>query len=193
MAGIRLLASSLILSSLASWVVADDVRTFDEDGIKYQETTQVVQRPITETRYEPREYTSYREKYTTDMQDVQRTYQVSVTRQEWVPGYQRTWNIFAPPVLSYRLLPVTRLETRTESVRIPVTKREMVPEKLVRQEPVTNTRMAQEKHIHRVAVGTVQDPNSPLVANRNDAAGGTKVNDDQPRNTGAVDWEPRRP
>ena len=93
--------------------------------------------------------------YTTDMHDSVRTYQVPVTEQQWVPGYQRTWNIFAPPVLSYRLLPVTRWETRTETVRVPITKREYIPEKQVQQVPITNTRLAEEKIVRRVPIGTV--------------------------------------
>ena len=73
MVRIRLFAGSLILSTLvASSLVADDVRTFEENGIKYQETTQTVQRLIPETRYEQREYTNYQPRYTTDMQEVQR-------------------------------------------------------------------------------------------------------------------------
>ncbi len=198
MVQIRLAVGVLITSlTVASSLVADDVRTFEENGIKYQETTQTVQRLIPETRYEQREYTNYQPRYTTDMQEVPRTYQVAVTRQEWVPGYQRTWNVFAPPVLSYRLIPVTRLETRSETVRVPVTKQEWIPQKQVQQVPVTNTKLAEEKHVHRVAVGTVQgEGGGALVANRADGTGGTKLESDPPR-TGPSEWrgesETRRP
>ena len=73
----------------------------------------MTQKPISETRYESRQYTTYHPRYTTDYHDSVRTYQVPVTEQQWVLGYQRTLNIFAPPVLSYRLVPVTRWETRS--------------------------------------------------------------------------------
>ncbi len=143
------------LGSLFATATADEVNYEVKDGVRYQVTRRVVQRPITETRYEQREYTTYRERYTTNMQETQRTYQVPVTQQQWVPGYQRTWNIFAPPVLSYRLMPVTRWETRTETVRIPTTKRDFIPEKAVQQVPITSQRIVEDEIVSRVAVGMV--------------------------------------
>ena len=191
----RMLAASLLLGTLsAAPLVADDSRIVDRDGIKYHETTRTIQRPITETRYEDQEYTAYNDRYTTEMQEVPRTYQVAVTQNQWVPGYQRTWNVFAPPVLSYRLMPVTRYETRTEVVKIPVTRHESIPTRQVRKVPVTKTHLAQEEHTSRVPIGTVGDGGT-LTASRADA-GGTKLESDPPR-TGTSDWrgglEPRRP
>ncbi len=93
----------------------------NKNGVRYQKIRQVTPKPINETRYEARQYTTYHPRYTTDMQDSVRTYQVPVTEQQWVPGYQRSLNVFKPPVLSYRLVPVTRWETRTETVRVPIT------------------------------------------------------------------------
>lgn len=175
---------------------ADEIRYIEKDGVKYQEIVRSVQRPINETRYEPREYTAYNERYTTDLQESQRTYVVPVTQQQWVPGYQRTWNIFAPPVLSYRLLPVTRMETRTETVRIPVTRRELIPTKQVQHVPVTTQRLAVEEHVSRIPVGVASDGSAPLVATRNDTLGGTKLESDPPK-TGTSDYrgglETRRP
>lgn len=180
------IAGALALGALiAPRSRADEVTYFEKDGIRYQKIRQVNQRPINELRYEQRESTAYRERYTTDMQESQRTYQVPVTEQQWVPGYQRTWNLFAPPVLSYRLMPVTRWETRTETVRIPVTKREVIPEKQVQQVPVWNTRLAEEETVRHVAIGTVAN-GTPSVA-RSEAAGSTKLEDDPPRE-GSTDW-----
>jgi hypothetical protein len=192
----RLLVASLVLGSIsAAPLAADDSRIVERDGIKYQETTRTLQRPITETRYEDQEYTAYNDRYTTEMQEVQRTYQVAVTQNQWVPGYQRTWNVFAPPVLSYRLMPVTRMENRTETVRIPVTKHESIPSRQVRKVPVTKTHIAQEEHTSRVPIGTVGDGGA-LVANRNDTGGGTRMESDPPR-TSTSGWrsglEPSRP
>jgi hypothetical protein len=179
----------------ASGLRADEVRYVEKDGIKYQEIIQTSQRPISETRYEQREYTTYTPRYTTDMQESVRTYQVPVTEQQWVPGYQRTWNVFAPPVLSYRLLPVTRWETRTETVRVPITRRDYIPEKRVQQVPITTQRLAQEDHIHRIPVGPATG-SAPLMATRDDSAGGTKLEGDPPKEGGSL-WkgglEPSRP
>ncbi|MGD9724557.1 MAG: hypothetical protein AB7O59_24955 [Pirellulales bacterium] len=185
------LAATLLAGMLATPAAhAQDVQYVDgADGIRYQVITQTTQRPINETRYEPR--TTYQERHTTDFQEVQRTYQVPVTEQQWVPGYQRTLNIFAPPVLSYRLLPVTRWETRVETVRVPVTRRDYIPQ--TQQVPVVTQRMAPEKVVRHIPVGTVGD--GTLTANRNDAAGGQQLESDPPRE-GAV-WrgglEPTRP
>jgi len=189
--------AALAVFSLAQLAArADEVRYIEKDGVKYQEIVRSVQRPINETRYEPREYTAYNERFTTDLQESQRTYVVPVTQQQWVPGYQRTWNVFAPPVLSYRLLPVTRMETRTETVRIPVTRRELIPTKQVQHVPVTTQRLAVEEHVSRIPVGMAGSGSAPLVATRNDTLGGTKLESDPPK-TGTSDYrgglETRRP
>jgi len=187
----QLLFGSLIVGALAlQALAADEVKTYEKDGVKYQEVRRVVQRPITETHYEPRQVTNYNERYTTDMQQVERTYQAPVTQQQWVPGYQRTWNLFAPPVLSYRLMPVTRWETRTETVRVPVTKREMIPVQVTQHVPVTSQRIVQDEHVSTYALGTVPVGGTPsdgtqpggaaAIANRNDAGGVQKM-DDPPR------------
>ncbi|HTU26965.1 MAG TPA: hypothetical protein VMF30_16280, partial [Pirellulales bacterium] len=54
---------------------------------------------------------------------------------------------------AYRLVPTTRYETRSETVKIPVTKVDVVPEKITQNVPVTQTHMAQEKVVTRVAIG----------------------------------------
>lgn len=149
------IAAILVLTALvAPGVRADEVTYFEKDGIKYQKIRQVNQRPITELRYEQQQSTAYRERYTTDLQESHRTYQVPVTEQQWVPGYQRTWNLLAPPVLSYRLMPVTRWETRSETVRIPITKREVYPETVTHQVPKYSTRYAEEEVVRHVPIGT---------------------------------------
>jgi hypothetical protein len=174
-----------VCAPAASGSFAQEVTYFEKDGIRYQRTRQVNQRPITETRYEQREGTVYRDRYTTEMQDSHRTYQVPITEQQWVPGYQRTWNVFAPPVLSYRLMPVTRWETRSEMVRVPITRRDVVPEKYVQQVPVYNTRYAQEETVRDVAIGTVANGTASVA--RSDSAGSTSLENDPPRE-GSSDW-----
>jgi hypothetical protein len=146
-AGVTLLAPS------AGRAIADDVKYLDEDGITYRETTQTSQRPVPQTTMQQRDYTYYRERYTTELQEVQRTYQVPITEYQWKPETHRTWNPFSPPYVAYRLVPQTRWETKSETVKIPVAKREVVPEKITQQVPVTTHRIAQEKVVTRVAIG----------------------------------------
>ncbi len=168
------------LTALAApLTLADDVRYYVDNGIQYRETTQVTQRPVTETRWEPHQTTVVQERYTTNMQDSVRTYQVPVTEHQWVLGTQRSWNIFAPPTLSYRLMPVTRWETRTETVRIPVTKRELVPTQQVQHVPVTNTKIGEERVVRHEIVGPVTSGSTSAVA-QGSSFGGSSLDGDPP-------------
>lgn len=160
-------ATLAVLASPAS--AQQNVRVVEENGIQYRETTNVTQKAIPETKWVPNETTQVSPRYTTEMQDSVRTYQVPITEQQWVPGYQRTWNLFAPPVLSYRLMPVTRWETRTETVKVPVTKVDYVPYKQVQHIPVTNTRIAEERHVSRVAIGIAPGASGGTAVARNPA------------------------
>ncbi len=150
----------------ASDAYAQNVQVVEENGIQYRVTTQVTQRAIPETKWVPSETTQVSPRYTTEMQDSVRTYQVPITEQQWVPGWQRTWNVFAPPVLSYRLMPVTRWETRTETIRVPVTKVDYVPYKQVQHIPVTNTRIAEERIVRREAIGIAGSAGGTAVASK---------------------------
>jgi hypothetical protein len=179
------ISALLLVAALAPNAKADEVEYFEKDGIRYQRIRQVTQRPITDVRYEPRESTYYRERYTTDMHDSQRTVQVPVVEQQWVPGLQRSWNIFAPPTLSYRLMPVTRWETRVETVRTPIVRREVIPEKQTVQVPVYNTRYAQEETVRHVAIGTVGSGTASVA--RSEPAPTTSLDNDQPREESS-DW-----
>jgi len=184
----KLIVASLALGAVVTATVrADDVEYFDQNGVRYQKIRQVTSKPISETRYESRQYTTYHPRYTTDYHDSVRTYQVPVTEQQWVPGYQRTLNIFAPPVLSYRLVPVTRWETRTETVRVPVTKQDYVAQQRVEQVPITTQRLVQDTHESVIAIGP-SGSGAPLVANSNSAAGGTRLDNSQSSSSSDAVW-----
>ena len=146
---------SLAQLSLASTACADEVRYFQKDGITYQETRRVVQRPIVETKYEQREQIFYREQYKTDFQQTTQTVQVPVTEYRTMACLQNRWNPFAQPYYTYRTVPMQRMEYRQQVVQMPVTRRELVPEKRIVQVPVTSQRIAEEEQITRVAVSNV--------------------------------------
>jgi hypothetical protein len=191
-------ATAVVGTLTATALRADDVTYEESNGVRYQVTRQVTQKLIPETKYEPRQYTTYRERYTTEMQEVPRTYQVPVTEQQWVPGYQRSWNPFAPPVLTYRLVPVTRMESRTDTVRVPSTRKEYIPETATQHVPVTTHHLAQEEHTHRVAVGPIQNgtvataPATTNSAANNAAVGGLNKVDDPPRDASLDQLDRRR-
>ena len=143
----------MLLALVAGRAMADEVKYLDEDGITYRETTQTTQRPVHHTTMQQRDVTYNRERYTTELQEVQRTYQVPITEYVWKPETHRSWNPFEPPYVAYRMVQQTRYETRSETVKIPVAKREVVPEKITQTVPVTTQRIAQEKVVTRVAIG----------------------------------------
>lgn len=151
------LAAFFALGSLfaAELAMADEVRYYVKDGITYQETRRVVQRPVIETKYEQREQIFYREQYKTNMQQSYQTVQVPVTEYRTMACLQNRWNPFAQPYYTYRTVPTQRMEVRQQVVQMPVTTRELVPEKRIVQVPVTSQRMAEEEQITRVAVSGV--------------------------------------
>jgi hypothetical protein len=161
----------MLLALGASGTMADEVKYLDEDGITYRETTQTSQRHIPQTTMQQREDTYYREQYTTELQDAQRTYQVPITEYQWKPETHRSWNPLSPPYVAYRWVPVTRWETRSETVKIPVAKRNVVPEKITRQVPVTTHHIANEKVVTRVAIGPSASHGAAGASNM--AAGGS--------------------
>jgi hypothetical protein len=144
----------LVLAGSGAWLPADDVRYFEKDGVTYRETRQVVRRPVVETRMEARDCTVYRDKFTTELQDTPRSFPVAITEYHWVPVWRRPLNPFAAPYLTYEMVPQTRWETRSDTMKTAVTRREVVPEKITQQVPVTTQRFVEDEIISRVAVGS---------------------------------------
>jgi len=58
---------------------AQEVREYVENGVRYRETRSKVMRPVTETRFEERERTVYREQYSTETEEYTRLVNVPVT------------------------------------------------------------------------------------------------------------------
>jgi hypothetical protein len=150
---VAILAAGIWCTAVGVLSAADQVTYEDKDGVTYRVTTRTVKRPILETKIQAQERTIYRQKVTTELQTVNRSYPVQTTRYQWMPVWQKSWNPFSPPYLVYRQVAVTDWETRQETVQIPVTKTEMVPEKLVDQTPVTTQRFVEDTYTERVAVG----------------------------------------
>ncbi len=177
-----LFLTSVVLLA-ASRATAQDVRYYEDNGITYRETTQTVRRAIPHTEIQSRDVTYYRERYTTDLQDVTRTYQVPVTQYVYEPYLSNRWNPFAQPTLNYRMVPKTSWETKVETVKIPVSRRDVVPETVTQQVPVTTHKVAEDKVVSRVAVGTTSSTAGTLAANPS-SAGGTTFNASNTTNLG---------
>ncbi|HEX4149310.1 MAG TPA: hypothetical protein VHY20_09995 [Pirellulales bacterium] len=133
-------------------VQAADVRYYQENGVTYRETRYKVQHPVTETVLVDQPRTVYREKIDTQLRDTVHTYQVPVTTYRYEPFILNRWNPFAKPIVAQRQVPVTEMVTRTETVKVPLTTRQIVPETTTVKVAVTRTRIVDEEITSRVAV-----------------------------------------
>lgn len=163
------------------------------DGKTYYETRQKILRPVQQTTYEERERTVYREEYSTAIEESQRVVHVPVTEYRWEAKWQGRWNPFVEPYLAYRLVPRTTWEPRAETVRMPVTHRNLVPTRVVDRIPVTSRQMVEEEVIRRTAV--VNPPNrdpfssgESRVVRRPVIGGVSELKSDPPRSGSADQW-----
>lgn len=142
---------------------ASEVRYYEQNGVTYRETRQVVQRPVCETEMRPTTQTVYRQEQATEMRETTRTWWSPVTEQAYEAVWMGRWNPFVEPHVVYRPVTRTRWEARTETVQAPVTVSRWVPHTQTKEMPVTVQRMVPEEVVSRVAVGT---PRVPTVASR---------------------------
>lgn len=179
-----LAALTLLAAPLATLGLAED-RFFTRDGVQYRETTQVVRRPVTETRYETEQQTVYRHELRTDVVESRRTVLVPVTEYRWETRVYGLWPII-PTYTAQQLVPYTRYETREEIVRSPVTRTELVPETRMVQKPVTTHRIVEEEVVRRVPVaGSTVQASTPISSER--VGGVAQLNSDPPRQ-GTTAW-----
>jgi len=145
-----------------------------KDGTTYRVTRSIVQRPVVQTELQDRQQTVYREVLkvlTTETHDTYRTYQTPVIEYQWVTKMHGRWNPFVQPYFTQSYAPVTRWQSRTEVVSVPVTRRQWVPETRTVQVPVTTVRMVREEITSRVALngppvgGLAQFHNDPPRTN----------------------------
>jgi hypothetical protein len=148
--------------SCSSVVFAQDSRQFRDNGVDYVETVQYASEPVATTQVDRREETVYREEIVTEMRESQLTVYAPVTEYVWQPRVHGL-GIIRPSTLAYHLVPQTRWEPRTHTVRMPVTVRQMRPETRVVEVPRRELGFAQRQDISR----TVLSPTStPRVASR---------------------------
>lgn len=167
---------------------ADNVREYDQNGLRYRETTRVVQRPVYETAWKEETRDVVRPVYATEQQPTTRTVYVPITEYVTQPVMRGRWNPFAEPYYEYRLVPVTRWEVRQETINIPVVRHEHRVEKQVVKVPVTTLRYENEEFIRREIVGRAiggADGSAASMASRDTGAsrqyGSKTLADDPPR------------
>ena len=146
----------------ASFGAEADVRYYQQHGVTYRETRAVVRRPVSQTRIEQREQTVYRQRYSTEMRSTTQSVVTPVVQYYWQAQWHGWWNPFQQPYLAYHAVPYTSWQTRQQTVRLPVTQRELVPEKRTVRVPVTTLRLVRKEEVSRVAVKPA--PSAPALA-----------------------------
>ena len=188
---------------------AGDVRYFEQNGITYRETRQVVQRPVYQTEMRPTTRTVYRQEQATEMRETTRTWWSPVTEHTYEAVWMGRWNPFVEPYLAYRPRTSTRWEARSEKVQAPVTVSRWVPHTETVETAVTVQRMLPEEIVSRVAVGgsRVAVPSAVAAAPANTGAlapvpwpapttavgGVARLDNDPPRRGANTAWRPSTP
>lgn len=151
---IALLVSYLAATSASAAAAADDIRYYQQNGVTYRETRTVIKQPVNDVQYRDLQKTFYRDRYTTEMRDVVRNSYVPVTRHAWQPRWHGQWNILQGPHLAYHLVPYTNWELRQQTIQVPTTRREVVPEMRTVRVPQTNLRHEDRVEVPHGPVGT---------------------------------------
>ena len=197
----RLLAATAVIWFLCPGrSPADETRYVRQAGTLYRETRQTVQRPVVETRIEESTRTVYREELSTELREEVRTYVDPVIEYRCEPYLVNRWNPLATPYLAYRMVPRTRWQCCSETVRTPVTCRRLVPVTETVRRPVTTCRMVSEERTTRVAVSVASPAAAPIaaMAARQPAAtvryeeigGVARLDKDPPRQGIRAAWRP---
>lgn len=175
-----------LLAILPAVSQADDVEVKNIGGQEYRITRRVVEKPMSKTEYKEVAREVYREQYVTDSHDTTRIVQVPVTEYRWETHLAGRWNPFSQPYYVQRLVPYTRLETRTEIVSIPVTRRNLVPETQIVTVPVTERWMAKHEIEERVAINPPAGKDVSTIATRPTLGGLQKLEGQSIPRTGVL-------
>lgn len=156
---VPVVTSVMLLSS----TIADEVRYYQQNGITYQETRRTVERPVWETKMQETTRTVYKEEYYTETKDVNQVYWYLVTTYRPNTYWVGRWNPFVEPYQKTDWIPETCWQQQTQTVKMPVTCRRLVPQEQKVQTPVSMQKMVTEEVVSRVAVSgpayqTVQQP-----------------------------------
>jgi len=198
-------ATAVVLLALAACAPrsrAQEVVYYEENGVTYRETRQLIRCPVAETKIQESEQTVYRPQWKTETRDLVRTYHVPVTEYRWEAYWQGRFNPFVQPYLAQRLVPSTRWETRTETVKVPTTSYSVVPEKSVVRTPVTTWKTVERQVTARVPVAgrivassTTSSPSGATGAQAASAGGASpgmggvaRLDADPPRQGSNLSW-----
>lgn len=166
----------LVWAELACrWAVAQtpppaavDVRYYDENGVRFQETRYQVRQPVREVRTVDQPVTEYQTTFRTAWEPRTVTSVVPVTQYEVVPRLHDWWRIFGEPYVAYHLEPYTVWTSVTHSTSVPVTRQETQPQTRTVRLAVPQLRFETQERVTRVALGPSSnfangDPSRPTT------------------------------
>ncbi len=192
-------------------VAANEVRYYEQDGVTYRETRQVVHRQVYQTEMRPTTQTVYRQEHVTELRETPRTWWAPVSEHTCEAVLMGRWNPFVEPHVVYRPTTRTRWEARTEIVQTPVTVSRWVPQTQMTEMAVTVQRTVPEEIISRVAVGGPSVPTlaptiaaapapsgalSPIprpMSTAGPVGGVARLDNDPPRQGASTAWRPSTP
>lgn len=173
---------------------AEDVRYYEENGVTYRESRRTVHRPITQTEYVERDRVVYRPEVRAETRDIYRSYQVPVTEYRWEAQLRGRFNPFVRPYWVNEYVPRTFWETRSEVVKEPYLRQELVAETRTEQVPIVSQRLVEEQITSRVAISSPpirvpsESAGSSEVVSRQKLGGVARLENDPPRYGDNTAW-----
>jgi hypothetical protein len=122
-----------------------------EGGVTYRKTVQTTTYPQIEHRWQEQTQPIVREQVTIENQRSSRLVYRPVIEYQWRPILRNRFNPLAVPYWSYELVPTTRWEAASETVEIPIARRQYVQEGTQTVKVLVPTqRMVEQQVITRV-------------------------------------------
>ena len=182
------IACGCLLLLNGSALLADERTYVGPDGVTYKETTQKVYTTVPVTEMRQQSQTVYKQQLSTQLQPQTRFVCTPVTEYRWVSRLRGRWNPFVSPYWTHQLEPTTRWEQAAQTVHVPVSQLQWVPETRTVSTPVTTYRQAEQQVTTKVALGgrsgVGTQPGTAVAAR---PIGGSQMQSDPPREG---TWQP---
>jgi len=142
---------------------APQVRFFQENGVTFRETREVVDRPVTQVKTEERKQTVLQPQTVSQVHSYQYQYYEPLTTYRWQAELHGRLNPFIQPYYAWRLVPVTQWQPRTGTVQYPQVCQQWVPAEQTVQVTTRELGFQKEERVSRVAMAT-PTPAGPSTA-----------------------------
>ncbi|HEV3021935.1 MAG TPA: hypothetical protein VGX76_05690 [Pirellulales bacterium] len=179
------LAAVVLLALLDGARAQDAAGDYTQGGVTYR----TVRVPRTQIQCVERPTTYLQERYDVQYRDTYRIYHLPVTEYRWEPRWRGRFNPFVQPSLTYRYVPRTHWETRTEVNKMPVTTRQLVPVTTTVRVPIT-TETFEDQVVAVRGRAPASDPfasPAPMVAGNQSVGGQARYDRGDPPRRGLVD------